>query len=840
MIRALVGFGIGVLLIAVVVAVFWGRGQLYRPLPQTAGTLTVEGLRGEVEVLRDAAGVPHIYAENIHDLLLAQGIVHAQDRFFQMDLMRRVAAGRLGELVGKNEFALRADILMRTLGMRQVAERKVERMDPFFRELFQAFADGVNAYVDARGAEALALEYSVLGMTGMDIDIPPWTIADSLSVANLLAWDLSKNRGKELFRRDLEAHFGPELAGVFLPPFPYGERPTIIGPEQVPDVEAAASGQRPAAQASSRAWPAYDLHFLGDPTSAGSNNWVVSGARTESGKPLLANDPHLGVSMPSIWYEVGLFCPASGDHPAISLKGMTLPLVPLITIGHNGTIAWGITNGGTDVQDHYELRVNPSNAMQYAWDGTWRDFTVREETLRFADGTPPMTIQIRETHFGPVMTDHEVVDGMPSGFENGDALALRWACLDDAREYEAAWHYATATNWEEFLAALEKWETVTQNFVYADVNGNIGYALAGRAVIRAKGHDGKRPVPGWTSEYNWKGYVPFDYLPREYNPERGWIGTANQTVVPPEYIEYLKAALGEDASYELGADISYYAYRASRVYALLEQFDSHSIGTFRDMHNDTYVKSVDELLPYFAELTWEEAKHGEAIRWLQEWDAHFREDSGEAALWAHVWVALMEHLYNDQLMNDVKAYGASQEMWTVKELCEQPEHVFWNDVRTSDVTETRDTILQRAFVDGYRACEIALGRDRGAWAWGDVHTVTFESLPLGQSGVGPVESLVNRGPYPARGSTETVNRMRWLASQGNFDVTDIASMRFIADMADLDNSRITNSTGQSGHALSPHYDDQIADWLDTQYRTMPFTKEAVEEGTVERLVLEPR
>ncbi len=842
MIRRVVIAGVGLIALAVAAGYFYARGLAYDALPQTAGTLQLEGLRAPVEVLRDEAGVPYIYAQNLHDLAFAQGFVQAQDRFFQMDLMRRAGTGRLGELFGKNDFALRADVFMRTLGMQQAAARQAELMDPFYEGHFQAFADGVNAYLASRGEQELALEYNVLRLTGLDISIPEWTVADSLSVINLLAWDLSKNRGKEIFRRNLEAHLGADMALDFLPPFPYDERPTIIARENVPDAQPTETVEDAQAQAASGTlpWPPYDLHFFGDPASSGSNNWAVSGSRTESGMPLLANDPHLGVSMPSVWYQIGLNVPAGEAHPAIQLSGVTVPLLPFIIIGHNGKIAWGVTNGGADIQDHYELRINPRNGMQYELDGEWRDFQIREETIHFADQTPPMTIQIRETHFGPVVTDHKVVNGMPSGFDNGNVLALRWACLDDSREYEAAWHYATASNWEEFLAAIEKWDTVTQNFVYADAGGNIGYALSGRVVIRAANHDGKRPAPGWTTDYDWKGYLPFEYLPREYNPTRGWVGSANQTVVPPAYVDYLKAELGPDAYYEIGEDISYYAYRASRVYELLEQFETHSIDTFRGMHDDVYVHSAVELLPHFAALDWEQEAHAEAIAWLQEWDAHFREASGEAALWAHVWTALIEHLYNDQLMEDVKAYGASQEMWTVHQLCSEPNHAFWDDVRTADTVETRDDILRRAFEDGYAACEAALGPNRSDWQWGKVHTVLFQSMPLGQSGIGFIEALVNRGPFPARGSTETVNRMRWLASQGNFHVNDIASMRFIADMSNLDNSRIINSTGQSGHAVSPHYDDQIAQWLDTQYRPMPHSREAVEAAAVKTLQLEPK
>jgi penicillin amidase len=846
------------LLVIVVIAVGgfvvfnqWTRG----PLPQVDGEIAVAGLTDSVDVLRDHWGIPHIYAKNTHDLFFAQGYTQAQDRWWQMEFSRHIGSGRIEELTGKNAKVLASDVFIRKAGWRQAAERDLKSYDAESVAVLQAFADGVNAYITSRDKSALALEYNVLGLNGVNITVEPWTPVDSLVWAKVMAWNLSGNMDNELLRSKLYDTVGQQMTDEYAPTFPFGKKPTILRDEDLPISDASASAQPSIANGVIGADTTL-IHDMSDSaiallhhdSSVGSNNWVVSGSMTQSGKPLLANDPHLDIQMPSIWYEIGLHCQPVSDACPYEVTGFALPATPGVVIGHDANIAWGLTNVGPDTQDLYKLKINPDNPLQYEWNGKWRDMTVRDEEIHFGNAKPAVKIQVRETHLGAIINDHEIDDatGEPKGFNNDDPMALHWTATDPntpSTILEAVLGLDRAKDWTDFRNAARLWDVPAQNMIYADTQGNTGYQTPGNIPIRAAGETGLIPSTCASDDCTWKGFIPFDDLPRIYNPKRGYIDTANQAVVPPDYYAQLKQKLGD----QFGADSNYfisqewdYGYRGQRITDLLEKNAPHTIATFQAIQGDDTNLSAEELLPYLAKLDFGDPDLDDARDWLGKWDFQMTMDSPQAALYAEFWARLIDNLYNDQLPENDKADGGSQHMWATLLLMDEPDDAWWNDVRTKDVVEKRDDILIRSFKEAYAATVKALGADRDKWKWGSLHTATFVSNPLGLSGISLIEGMVNRGPVAVNGGAAEVNATNWDASSGGFAVQSLPSMRMIVDLGDLTQSVTMHTTGESGHPYSPHYSDMIDSWRNIQYHPMLWSRDQVEQAAADKLTLKPK
>lgn len=813
--------------------------------------LNIPGLIDKVEIFRDSWGFPHIYASNSHDLFFAQGFTHAQDRWWQMEFARHIGSGRIQELTGKNASAMSNDIGLRTMGWRRVAEREVmETYDEETLAILQAFADGVNAYILNRSPDDLALEYSLLGLNGVKFNIEPWTPADSIVWGKAMAWDL-RNDGSELLRSQMIEALGEEMTAEYFPAWPYGQKPTILAPEDLPLSEDSLSTHLPQDTAGiAGVSPEFAGNMiveqglsLGHGEDVGSNNWAVSGQLTQSGKPLVANDMHLGIQMPSIWYEIGLHCQPVSEACPYNVVGFQFAPAPLITAGHNDYIAWGFTDHTNDDVDYYLIKVNPENPLQYEWNGEWRDMTVRDEEIRVGDSEETVTIQVRETHLGPIVNDNQIDnDGNIQGFNNEDPRAMRWTALEPNDLYTALVLLARAQNWADFRRALTHFAVPSQNVIYADVEGNIGLQNPGKIPIRAEGHSGLLPVPGWTDAYEWKGYIPFDSLPRIYNPMRGYIATANQANVPLEYFEtlreHLESQFGEDANYVYAQQWDY-GYRGQRINELLVGLAPHDAETFRAIYGDNKNISAEELMPYILELNFADETLTSAQNWLAEWDYQMHMDSPQAALYGAFWLRLVDNLFNDQLGELPGASGSSQNMWATYLLAQDPENVWWDDTRTAGVTETRDDILVKSFREAYELNSQQLGDDRSKWRWGDLHTATFVSNPLGVSGIDLLERIVNRGPVAVSGSTATVNAASWNAASGSFEIGSAVSERVVYDLGDWSRSLSVITTGQSGHPYSPHYDDAIDMWRLVEFKPMLWTREQVEQAAAQKLILQP-
>lgn len=859
--------GLVLILIAVGVIGFVLFNDITRgPLPNHSGdvalaaqsvtvegqTLDIPGLNSTVEIIRDEWGVPDIYADNLHDLFFAQGYTQAQDRWWQMEFYRAIGDGRVQELTGANDDAMGNDIFIRTIGWRRSAERDVaEVYDAETLAMLQAFADGVNAYIFSRPKDDLAIAYSLLGVTGVNIEIKPWTPADTAVFTKIMAWNLG-NGLDDLDRSQLIEIVGADLFAAYQPAWPFGEKPTILHDDDLPVTENSLTVQwRDKIFAlegySTRLAGGISVHEdfgLAMGSDIGSNNWVISGDKTASGKPILANDPHLAIQMPSIWYEIGIHCQPIGEDCPLNARGFTFPLSPSIITGHNDRIAWGVTNVNPDVTDLFKIKVNPENPLQYEWNGEWRDMILHEEIIRMGDSDETVTLQVRETHLGPIINDNDRDDdGNILGFNNDDPLAIRWTALDPDETITAFADITQAQNWEEFRKALSRFGAPSQNFVYADVDGNIGYQTPGRIPVRPAANSGLVPVDGSTDANVWLGYIPFDELPRVLNPERGYIATANQAVVPLDYYEQLAEKLadefGADANYNISQDWDF-GYRGERIEELLLAEDAHTIATVQAIQTDTKHLGAVEVMPYLVALTIDDAELAAARDWLAEWDFMTHRDSAQAAYYNVFWERLMHALYDDQLGEDNETGGGSQQWWATTLLLEDPENPWWDDTTTTDVTETRDTILLRALDEGYASAVAAMGADRTAWKWGMLHGAIFVSQPLGVSGIDLIEGLVNRGPYPASGGPSIVSAASWSTARDDFNITSLASYRMIVDLGDLDASVNIHTTGQSGHPYSDHYDDMIETWASLGYKPMLFSRAQVEAAAASTLTLRPK
>jgi penicillin amidase len=806
----------------------WGIATVRRSFPQVSGTLQLPGLDGEVEVMRDSMGIPHIYASTEHDLFMAQGFVHAQDRFWQMDFWRHIGSGRLSEMFGSSQ--LETDMFLRTLGWARVAEEELALATADERAVLDDYADGVNAYLAQHQGSALSLEYAILGLLTPDYVPEEWTPIHTLTWAKAMAWDLGSNMDAELARARLDQILGTERAGELFPPYP-SDGPVIVpnaGEMSTAstdvELESIISGFDLSSLEAQMA--ALDDLLGGRGLGIGSNNWVISGSRTTTGAPILANDPHLSIQMPAIWYEIGLHCYPANEACPYDVMGFSFAGAPGVIIGHNDHIAWGMTNVGPDVQDLYIEKINPNNPLQYEVNGEWVDMTVIEEQILVA-GDDPVSVQVRYTRHGPIISDvdddlatlDEITDlDLPAEF----AVSLRWTALEPGRVFTAITEYNKAQDFEEFRDALRGFAVPSQNFIYGDVEGNIGYQMPGRIPIRASG-DGTLPVPGWVDDYEWTGYIPFDELPHAYNPSKGYIITANHAVVGPEY-PYMITTMWD------------YGYRASRIIELVEGQAMLSLEDMQTIQGDNYHAMGPILIPLLGQLTFDDPQMTDMVTFLQDWDYQCNLDSAEAALFNAFWRNLVLMTFTDELEAG-DAPSISRAYAIVENLLSDPNNAWWDDVQTAE-TEDRDAALRAAFTAAVAEMQEQFGSSTNRWNWGELHVATFRNATLGESGIAPIEALFNRGPFPTAGGSSIVNATSWSESEG-YQVGWLPSMRMIIDLSDLDNSVAINTTGQSGHAFHPHYIDMTDLWRTIQYHAFPWTREEVQAEAASVLILTP-
>jgi penicillin amidase len=747
-----------------------------------------------VEVVRDRWGVPHIYADSVDDLFFAQGYVTAGDRLAQMELQRRLGSGRLAEVAGSA--ALESDRFMRTLGLRRVAEAEWELLqkDPATNDtryqdsarILTAYTAGVNAYIESH-RDRLPLEFLLLGVSP-----EPWTPADSLVWGKVMALSLCANFEYELARAALIERLGAGKTGELVPAYP-ADAPIIV-PDAV-----SYQGLGGAALAQARSlWQVF-----GGP-GTGSNNWVVNGTRTASGKPLLANDPHMGIQMPALWYLVHL------HGPGFDVTGGSLPGTPGVVLGHNARIAWGATNTTADVQDLYVEHLSPTG-QQYEFRGQWYDVQVITETIRIRDAAPQV-LPVAYTRHGPIISD--VLPGITT------TLALRWTSLDASTTMlPAVLAMDRAGNWDEFRAALRFFSAPSQNFVYADVDGNIGYQMPGRIPVRAKGQ-GAVPAPGWTGEYEWEGFIPFDELPRRYNPPEGYIVTANNRIAGDKY-PYILAN-----EYDMGD-------RARRIQALVTERKGLTARDFQAIQGDVLSLSADRIVPYLLRITPQNVTQQEVLAALENWDRQVTTDSRGACVF-EVWRRhILLNTFGDELGDLTDLYlDAPQSIYVLERLLSNPDSEWFDDTRTPE-HETWPEIARRSLQDAVKTLEGRLGPNTAGWTWGRLHTATFESRA---AVIDPLKVIFNRGPVSTPGDVLTVNVGSY---DSRYRQQVLPAYRQIVDLAEWREGWMVQTVGQSGHPASPHFDDLLPLWASGRYAPMLFNREDVLANAEATLVLTP-
>ncbi|MEU2449944.1 penicillin acylase family protein [Streptomyces sp. NPDC012765] len=913
---------------------YWSVDGVRASFPQTTGQLKVPGLTGTVEVKRDARGIPQLYADSDDDLFRAQGFVHAQDRFWEMDVRRHMTSGRLSEMFGSGQ--VETDAFLRTLGWRQVAQAEFDtKLSPETKKYLQAYADGVNAYLKGKSGKDLSVEHAALELSD-DYRPEQWSPVDSVAWLKAMAWDLRGNMQDEIDRALMATKLSQAQIDELYPPYPFDRNKPIVeggkvdGGKYTPQGGAAGGGTGTGTGTGSGSGNAVGTQTvtptgtgtgtgLADNATAqgatvglrtqltalsdtldkipailgpngsgiGSNSWVISGKYTTTGKPLLANDPHLSPQLPSVWYQMGLHCRTASAQCQYDVAGYTFSGMPGVVIGHNADIAWGMTNLGADVTDLYLEQVKPEG---YVYDNRVLPFTTREEVIKVAGGASKK-ITVRTTNNGPLVSDRSeelgtvgtrapVASAAPDRGD-GYAVALRWTALDPGRTMDAVFKLNRAKDFPSFRAAAAEFDVPSQNLIYADnkgASGNIGYQAPGRIPVRGQG-DGRMPTPGWDSKYAWKGgkdgntgYIPQNEMPWDSNPSRGYIVTANQAVVET----------GTGAGkypYLLTTDWGYGA-RSQRINDLIEAKikDGGRISTddMRTMQMDNSSEIAALLTPMLSKIEISDPGVRAAQKLLDGWNYTQESDSAAAAYFNAVWRNILKLSFGDKMPKELRLEGSCMNVlgngtgpaddlaktvrecgtrdadsaqpdggdrWfeVVRRLVKDEKSPWWSAPAkglNNPATTTRDQLFARAMADARWELTAKLGKDQSTWSWGRLHQLTLKNQTIGTEGPGFMQWLLNRGPWNLGGGEATVNATGWNASSG-YGVTWVPSMRMVVNLNELDKSRWINLTGASGHAYNAHYTDQTTMWAKGELLEWPFGKDAVEKATVDTLTLTP-
>ncbi|MEV2235845.1 penicillin acylase family protein [Streptomyces phaeochromogenes] len=877
---------------------FWSISTVRASFPQTKGSISLDGLSGPVDVKRDGYGIPQIYASSDADLFMAQGYVQAQDRFYEMDVRRHMTAGRLSEMFGESQ--VDEDEFLRTLGWDRVAEKEYEtKLSAETKKYLQAYAKGVNAYLKGKDGADISLEYAALGFRN-DYKPKEWTPVDSVAWLKAMAWDLRGNMQDEIDRSLMTSRLGPQQIADLYPQYPYdrnkpivqeGQYDSVTGQyQQGSDTSTGTGGTQSSAGtglANNTEAPAglqSQLSGLykvldGVPEAVGvngngigSNSWVVKGTHTITGKPLLANDPHLSPSLPSVWYQMGLHCKSVSEKCQYDVSGYTFAGMPGVVIGHNQSIAWGMTNSGADVTDLYLEKLTGNG---YEYDDKVKAFTTREEKINVAGGDSK-TIVVRETNNGPLLSDRDdelvkvgkkaTVDSAAPDRGDGYGISLRWTALDPGNSMDAVFAMNKATDWTEFRKAATLFDVPSQNLTYADTDDNIGYQLPGRIPIRGEG-DGSLPSPGWDSKYRWTGYIKQAELPYEYNPKRGYIVTANQAVVDKDKYPYT-----------LTTDWGY-GTRSQRIADLIESKikggGKISTDDMRQMQLDNSSEIAKLLVPKLLKIDVADKNVREAQKLLEGWNYTQDADSAAAAYFNATWRNILKLAFGNKLPKELRVEdqclsvepvdstgpadedrrvrecgqreadsaqpdGGDRWFEVVRKILDDEDNDWWSApaTRTDPAVDTRDELFKRALTDARWELTAKLGKGIDTWSWGRLHRLYLKNQTLGLEGPGFLKYMLNRGPYNMSGGEAAVNATGWNAA-GGYTVVWVPSMRMVVNLEDFDKSKWINLTGASGHAYSAHYTDQTGKWIDGELLPWVSTERAVDAKTSDTLVLKP-
>lgn len=770
------------LLIVIVVALIAGyiyiRHISTRAIPDYNQNVSLKGIQGKVTIYRDAYAIPHIYAENEADLYRAVGYVMAQDRLWQMDLLRRATTGRLAEIFGED--LVQTDLLIRGLRIPEKSGEVMKRSDPEIIAALEAFADGVNQYMD-ENMDNLPPEFAILGY-----DPEKWEIIHSINLIGYMAWDLTTPWTEEFLMDKLSRKLPGEKFKQIIPNAIIHDTPVF--PEfSIPMAEATAQ-----------------LKSLGLGVFFGSNNWAVSGKKSVTGKPILANDMHLGLFAPGIWYQVHM---TAGDK--LDVTGVAVPGQPFVISGHNRRIAWGMTNVMIDDIDFYVETVNRQNRDQYKFNGEWRDMTVKKEMIKI-NGGETVEKTLRFTHRGPVVSAFKK--------EKDRVISVRWLGNEFSNELRSVYLLNRAGNWRDFREAVKSFISLSQNVVYADVDGNIGLQTCAGIPIREGAKEFM--VPGDTDTYDWKGLVPFEELPYSYNPESGFVSSANNKTTPDDYPYH----------------ISHWFYvpdRIERIREMLNEKEKLSIDDFKRMQTDVkskhverYLKDIIDILNQTENLTGPEK---ESLELLSRWDGVMAKDSAAALIFDTLYLHMVKNLAEDEMGTEFFSKFLGEKtlirnltagVWRTRDAAG------WCDDVNTTAKETFRQWIEKSFRDSVKQLVSEMGAEPVKWQWGKRHGL-YLNHPMGTVSI--LDSLfnLNRGPFPVGGSFHTVCPYSY-SFRRPYHSTFGASQRHIYSLVDWDESQTVIPTGISGIPASTHYCDQSALYTQNKYHNDFITLPRVE------------
>jgi len=782
-------------------------------LAQIDGTIPVPGTSEPVEVIRDRFGVPHIYAKNTADLFFAQGFVVAQDRMWQLEMWRRNGEGRLAEVLGKSY--VRRDTFARMLQFRGDWEAEYQKYHPQGKLIFDSFAKGVNAAIQkAIDDKKIPVEFDRMGFAPE----PVWTAKTILT--RMAGWAMTRNASSELTRALDIKRLGLEKTRELKPTDP--ERAFTV-PEGlnlddiepgILDIARDANNYRFPVEGGARGDVSLDANYGGiaDERPNASNNWVIGGTKSATGKPLLANDPHRDLINPSLRYVVHL------NAPGWNVIGATEPGVPGVAVGHNDRVAWGFTILGVDQQDLYVEETDPKNPDRYMWKGEWRDMIVSSELIFVKGVMEPVEVKLKRTRHGPVVFENR---------EKHRAYALKWAGAEiGGAGYVGALGVMQAGNWQEFRTGIARaWFIPSHSIVYADVDGNIGYLGVALSPVR-RNWDGLLPVPGKDGQYEWEGYVPFEKLPESFNPASGFFNTSNNDVVPKIVPAY---------NLPLGFEYSQ-SFRYNRVLEVLKAKKEVTLADMQALQQDVVSLPARTLAPLILDLTLPKESLIRVQRLFLDWDGSLRRDSPAVAFYEAFQSMLPTLAYAPFLTEEQRFTYRGYDLERVLEWMKEPPKAYGDSPK--ERRATRDRILTQALEQALAHMIKTQGDDPKAWAWGKVHTADFVH-PLARWGAPGGTDIFAIAPTPRGGDGNTVMATSY-SSENNTKQTAGASFSFVADVADWDRSTFLSAPGNSAQPFSPFYSNLVESWAEGKGNTLAFSRAKVDEVKAHVLVLQPK
>lgn len=774
----------GILIVVLIAGFLFVRHLITRSFPEYEKTLTIPALNHPVNIYRDEYGVPHIIASSEYDAFFAVGVVHAQDRLWQMELTRRAGQGRLAEILGPD--AVDIDKLFRTFGFTPISQEIFNTLEPPYIQILEAYAAGVNFIIDGSKGK-YPIEFDIL-----QFEPEPWEPIHTLLIAKLMAYELSLAWRVDVAMGQIFEKLEIDLAMAALPGYPSGA--TVVIPDEIRNYRFSNTLKE-----MRRIDTKYRLFAGIQGSHVGSNSWVISGDLSASGKPMLANDPHLGLASPSRWYELSIH---AGDD--LQVGGMTFAGVPLIIIGRNNAIAWGLTNVMADDADFYLEDIDTTDTPKYRVDNEWRELIIREEEIKIK-GQNPVRFSVYETHRGPLV---QSLLGIQPGLWDDQPISMRWTAREPSYEFKTFYGINKATTYDQFRESLRFFTAPGQNFIYADTSGTIAYRPAVKLPIRPRGNP-MLPFPGWDSRYDWTGYVPFDELPELYNPPNGMIATANNKIVDDSYPHYI-TQMWEPPS------------RIERIMELLQKNEIFLVADFQRMQNDYISIHAQSIVLYilraFEGIPIEDGDISRALSYFRSWNFYFGPEDVPTTIFNVFWVKLIENTFKPRMGEELyrEYIGLSNiPLRALTQLLDSPASEWFNNPHTTR-RENRGDVIRASLTDAIHYLREELDNDIRTWQWGSIHTLTFEHT-FGQHS--PINKILNIGPFPIGGAGTTVNNGEYFLYRPYENILG-PSMRFIIDMANPFEAHTVIPTGQSGQPLHRHYNDQTPLWLDGRYKTV--------------------